>query len=103
MADSLEDRLKDSNSDNLEAKVKNSNGHSNPEIINFLEEKAKQRKPRGLFGKIMDYTISIGCVAASYALIGSMALVANAIGFIGDRIVNYRRKRDTPSRKSLTG
>lgn len=102
MADDLEGKLNDSNinSDNLEAKA---NGHSNPEIINFLQEKAKQRKPRGFLGKILDYTITAGAIAASYALIGPMALVANGIRFVGDRIINYRRKRDTPSRQTRNG
>jgi len=104
MADELEDRLSDDdNSDNLETKVNKSNGHSNPEIINLLQEKAKHRKPRGLFGKIMDYTIATGAVAASYALIGPMALVANGIRFVGDRVINYKRKRDTPSRQTRNG
>jgi hypothetical protein len=99
MADDLDERLNDNNSDNLESKVNNSDSHSNPEVIEALEERAKKRKPRGLFGKIMDYTIAAGAVAASYALIGPMALVANAISLVATKIVNYKRKRDTPSRQ----
>ena len=97
MADNdLEDRLNsNSGSENNKA-----NGHNSPLEIKILEEQAKKRKPRGLFGKIMDYGIAAGAVAASYSLIGSMALVANAISFVGDRIVNYKRKRDTPSRQT---
>ncbi len=97
MADNLEDRLNDNdNSDNLESKA---NGHSNPKIINFLQEKAKQRKPRGLLGRIADYTVAAGAIAASYSLIGMPAIIANAISFASTRIVNYKRNRDTPSRQ----
>lgn len=102
MADSLDDVLDGSNGNknDLESKTKSSNGHSNPKIIKFIEEKAKQRKPRSRLGGIVDYIIAAGAVTASYALIGPTALVANAISFIGERIVNYKRKRDTPSRQT---
>lgn len=101
MADDLENRLRNNdndndNSNNLEAKA---NGHNNPKIINFLQEKAKQRKPRGLLGKIADYTIAAGAVAAAYSIVGVPALIANGLTFIGSKIVNYKRKRDTPSRQ----
>jgi hypothetical protein len=97
MADNLESRLNsNTDSDNLEAKA---NNHNSPEIIKFLEEKAKTRKPRGTLGKIVDYTIAAGAVAASYSLIGPTALIANGLTFIGARIVNHMRKRDTPSRQ----
>ena len=86
--DSLEDRLEASPSNGSSIDTK------------FLEEKAKTRKPRGLFGTIMDYTIAASAAAASYAAVGPMALWANAIGFVGNRIVNFRRKRDTPSRQT---
>jgi hypothetical protein len=97
MADNdLEDMI-NSNSDSQDNKA---NGHNNPEIIKSLEERAKQRKPKGLIGKILDYTITAGAVAASYSLIGTSALIANAISFVGARIVNYKRKRNTPSRQT---
>jgi len=95
MADNLEDRVKNTESDNDKA-----NGHNSPLEIKVLEEQAKKRKPRGFLGKMIDYTIAGAAFATSYALVGSAALIANAIGFVGDRIINYQRKRDTPSRQT---
>lgn len=81
--------------DTLEERVSNS---SNSE--NNLEDIVKNHKPRGFIGKIFDYTIAAGANILSYLAIGNMALIANAIAFVGDRIVNWRRKRDTPSRQT---
>ena len=100
MADSLENIVENRpKSDNLETKVKGQ-GHNSPHIIKFLEEKAKQRKPRSTLGKILDYTIAAGCIVGSYLAVGNIALVANVISLIGERIVNWRRGRDTPSRQT---
>lgn len=97
MADDLESRVNNTSSDSSDDK---SNGHSSPLEIKVLEEQAKKRKPRGTLGTILDYTIAATAFAASYALVGTSALIANAIGFVGDRIINYKRKRDTPSRQT---
>ena len=100
MADDLVNRINNSEIPSSYSNERKSNGHSSPLEIKVLEEEAKKRKPRGLVGKILDYTIASAAVATSYALIGPMALVANAISFVGDRVVNYKRKRDTPSRQT---
>ncbi|MBW2975663.1 hypothetical protein KY366_08135 [Candidatus Woesearchaeota archaeon] len=104
MAGSLDNIVNEGSgsSDNLEAKANNSKsqGHSSPKVIKALDEIAKKRKPRGFFGSMLDYTIAAGAVAASYALVGPIALIANGIRFVGDRIVNNKRKRDTPSRQT---
>ena len=84
MADDLEGKL-DGNSNSEDPKA---NGHNSPLETKILQEQAKKRKPRGILGKVADYTISAAAIAASYTAIGPMALVANGLNFVGDRFVN---------------
>lgn len=72
----------------------------NSDTENNLEDIVKNHKHKGFFGKLFDYTIAAASVFASYALIGPVALLANGVAFVSDRIVNLKRKRDTPSRQT---
>lgn len=52
---------------------------------------------RGLLAKIFDYGVAIAATAASYSLIGPVALVSSGIAHLGDYFAGWKRGEKTSS------
>ena len=52
---------------------------------------------RGLLAKIFDYGVAIAATAASYALVGPIAIVSTGIAVFGDYVADWKQGKTTSS------